>query len=70
MNVYTNTLFQGHWPVGVAAVVVAESPEEAALLLEIELQDRHLPMQTIDPASFILVDTSKPAAIIVQDGNY
>lgn len=70
MNVYTNTLFDGFWPVGVAAIVVATSPEEAALLLEIELQERGLPPQTIDPAGFVLVDMHDPAAIILKDGQY
>lgn len=42
MNVYTCTQFTGHWPVGSAAVVVADSPEKAAQLLNAKLREEGL----------------------------
>lgn len=42
MNIYTNTKFTGHCPVGTAAVVRAETPEDAALLLAFELKEHDL----------------------------
>lgn len=70
MTVYANTLFEGHWPSGVAAIVIANSPKEAALLLEIAIQEQKLPQQTVDHASFYVIDTTEPAAIILTDGSY
>ena len=42
MKIYTNNKFTGHWPVGTAAVIRAESPEDAALLLAHELKEHGL----------------------------
>lgn len=40
MKVYTNTSFEGKWPVGTAAVVRADNPQHAANLLNLELRRR------------------------------
>jgi hypothetical protein len=37
LRCYTCTVFEGHWPVGTAAVVWATSPEQAAERLKAEL---------------------------------
>jgi len=70
MKVFTCVDFEGFWPVGVAAVVVAEDARHAATLLEAKLVAENLRAQTIDPASMIEVDTTQAGARIVQDGNY
>lgn len=69
MNVYTHTGFTGHWPVPTAAVVVANSREEAAQLLSAALQDRGL-AQEIDKANFDQVEVGASAAIVLSDGEY
>ena len=69
MNVYTNITFTGHWPVGTAAVVVANTQEQAAFLLEEELEKIGL-KQKIDPKEMERISTYRPKTIILQDGNY
>lgn len=56
MQVYVNTRFLGHWPVGTAAVVVAESPERAAQLLEAALDAAGL-IQVVLPDHMQPIDT-------------
>ena len=75
MKVFTCDDFKGHYPVGTAAVVVAENIVEARKLLDAELarlglaQDHGHPSR---PYSFSLTQlhTSKPTVIILCDGNY
>ena len=69
MNIYTYTDFKGHWPVGVAAVMVAENRDQAVELLEKRLNRIGL-AQTIDSKKVILVSTSSPHVLILNDGNY
>jgi hypothetical protein len=69
MKVFTNRTFKGLWPVGTAAVVVADTQEEAAKMLEKELNLIGL-RQTIDIESMVEVDTSNQLIIILNDGNY
>lgn len=69
MNIYTCTSFEGHWPVGSAAVVVAESADGAAELLNAELRSRGL-KDNLNTGDFELVDTATPKAIVLCDGNY
>jgi hypothetical protein len=42
MRVWTNNQFAGHYPVGTAAVVVADTPERAAELLNNRLEEQKL----------------------------
>lgn len=44
--IYTNNNFTGHWPVG-AAVVRADSQEQAAELLNTELRSRGFPADAL-----------------------
>ena len=69
MKVYTNTTFKGHWPVGTAAVVVAESPEQAAELLAAKLRELHLP-QDVAAEDMRLLRTNTWAVCVLNDGNY
>jgi hypothetical protein len=67
LNVYAITGFAGHWPVGTAAVVLAESREEAAGLLADALERQGL-SQKIDSADFIELSTKQ--ALVLCDGDY
>ena len=69
MNVYTCNTFRGHWPVGTAAVVVAQTPEMAAESLEIYLGNNGL-AQTIKPEQMERLSTYVPTIRILNDGNY
>jgi len=69
MKVFTCNNFYGHYPVGSAAVVVADDVNVAKQMLLDELRrvgldpgDRKLEM--------IQVHTSKPRVIILVDGDY
>lgn len=69
MKVWRHTSFTGHWAVGVAAVVVADTALQAAELLERELSQRGL-SQKIKVDDFVLIPTSRPAAFVLNDGDY
>ena len=69
MKVWFCTQFNGHWPVGTAAVVVADTAMQACYLLETELVKVGL-SQKLQPDWFERIDTSKPNALILLDGNY
>jgi hypothetical protein len=67
MYVFTCNDFEGFYPVGTAAVVVANNEEEAKKMLIDELDKRGLP-QT-DP-TLTFVHTLSPSVHILCDGNY
>lgn len=69
MNVYTHNQFEGRYPVGTAAVVVAKNAQDAAILLENKLVSIGL-KQTIKPADLKEVNVKVPDCIILQDGDY
>lgn len=69
MNVYTITGFKGHWPVGTAAVVVAQTAAMAAQALEEALRQQGL-HQMVDPAKMERLSTYAPSIRILNDGNY
>lgn len=71
MNVYTCT-FVGHYPVGAAAVVVAESEQKAATALIIELVRQGLgpPKNTLSGLELEILDIQDPAVTILLDGDY
>lgn len=66
LKIYYNTDFEGLWPVGVSAVVVAESETQAIELLTEELQKRGL----VYRGTMHEIDTTTASAIILQDGDY
>lgn len=70
MKVYVTTGFRGHYPVGTAAVVVAENEEQALLMLNVELRDYGLGPTTLEDAAFHKVDTRTAKALVLNDGNY
>jgi len=69
MNVYTNNQFVGFWPVGSAAVVVADSSEKAATILNEKLGAMGL-KPGAEPKSMVLVNTSAESVEILCDGEY
>lgn len=71
MNVYTIKGFQGHYPVGTAAIVVAESKERALVLLNEELTKEYLPsIKDTDIAQLRLVDLNTESVDILCTGDY
>lgn len=69
-KVFAFTGFKGHWPVGTAALVIAEDMNEAARLLSDELADRGLG-QIIDVKEAVEVNPSAGKGVrILLDGDY
>ncbi|MHC4644335.1 MAG: hypothetical protein ACYTBJ_02450 [Planctomycetota bacterium] len=66
MRVFYCKDFEGIWPVGVAAVIVAEDITTACSLLASEVTwDKHPERWTIQE-----VDTKRPQAIVLNNGDY
>lgn len=69
MKIYTCTNFTGFYPVGVAAVIVAECASAAEHLLNVALQAVGLPGDAqIDEAS--AVDANVPGIVMLRNGDY
>ena len=66
-KVYTTTSFTGFNPVGVSALVVATSQEEAARFLNIVLLDKGLVGDAV-ASGMIEVPTERSFVLILQDG--
>jgi len=69
MNVYYITGFEGHNPVGTAAVVVANDRGHARRLLDAELKGRGLNPLERD-AKFVKIEGAVTQAIVLNDGQY
>lgn len=78
LKVYTTTYFQGHYPVSTAAIIVAESPEQALELLVEKLkqvglyggplgQKKNLNLGLTDLDE---VDLEMAQATILNEGDY
>lgn len=68
MKVY-KVEFEGYWPVGAYAIVVAKDRGQAKRLLNPELAKRKLPLvEDID--DFKPINTDVAHAEIISDGNY
>lgn len=66
MRVFVSTDFRGHYPVGTAAVIIANDKGEASDLLSKAMHEVGLDSDfTLDE-----LDLSKPTAIILRDGDY
>ena len=70
MKVWYSTDHSSFWPVGCASVVVAESIEEARQLLDYALLDEGLTGSIDHPYTLIEVPLNKPAAYVLNTGNY
>jgi len=60
--------FKGHYPVGAAAVVVAENNIHAAELLNAELEKERL--KPVIAQDMIELDTDAPRAVVLCNGDY
>lgn len=69
MKVYVNTSFKGHYPAGTAAVVFANSQQEAVEQLNAELQTVGLSPTAI-LAETVEINPVGPSAYILNDGDY
>ena len=69
MKVWTNNYFRGYWPVGSAAVVVANTPEEASSLLNEKLKEMGLEGDA-KPEDMDQLKTNKPLVRVLNDGDY
>jgi len=69
MMTWTINTFDGHYPVGTAAVVTSESVEMAVIWLEKELDRIGIP-QKIKNEDLIPMVTSSRNVRILSDGNY
>ncbi|MDR5784079.1 hypothetical protein QCE63_32175 [Caballeronia sp. LZ065] len=69
MKIYTCSNFTGFYPVGVAAVIVAECASAAEHLLNVALQAVGLPGDAqIDEGS--AVDAGVPGIVMLKNGDY
>jgi len=69
MKVWLNTDFTGHYPVGTAAVVVADTAQQAAEMLNAALVEGGLTANST-PEQFTRLPTNSPRAVVLNDGNY
>lgn len=74
MKVYTCTGFEGHYPVGTSAVIVALDVPHACVLMAQALKaaglDKLEGNRNVMALEFKELDLDKPIADILQDGNY
>lgn len=71
MKVFHNTEFTGHWPVGTAALVVAENAATAAVLLRDELAKQGLDQEVLAAHMVELkLKDDKRQVIVLLNGNY
>lgn len=68
MNVYICQNHQGHWPVGVGSVVVAENENDARRIL-VDRLAVHGVKQT-EPFTLWPINLTEAAAFVLCDGNY
>lgn len=68
MKVFYNRTFDGHYPVGTSAVVVAYDAYDAADRLEAELRTMGLE-QRIATVDMIELEM-KPQVVVLQNGDY
>lgn len=69
MKVWTNNKFNGHWPVGTAAVVVADTAERAAEILNDDLGKRGLD-RSATAEQFERLSVTQECVRVLRDGEY
>lgn len=70
LRLFYCTNHDGHWPVGVASIVLAETVEEAQRLLDEALVRRGLKPSAQLPYLLAELPMRKPHALILRDGDY
>ncbi len=68
MKIWTNNGFKGFYPVGTAAVVIAETAEEAAAYLDVFLVELSLPES--DPKDMVEMEFIDGEVVMLCDGDY
>jgi hypothetical protein len=68
MKIWTPNKFEGHWPVGTAAVVVAPSRDSAKTYLDHFLAESNL--EPCDAVDFEELPLQDGEVAILCDGNY
>jgi hypothetical protein len=66
-KLFTCTDHAGVWPVGVASIVLAHTEYEARKLLAAKLIERGLLKKEF---TLQQIDTSRPQAVVLRDGDY
>lgn len=69
LKVFTNTEFEGMYPVGTAAVIIAKDKHDAARLLSDQLSDAGME-SNVGIEHMIEVNISESKAIILCNGDY
>ena len=69
MKTFYCTSFEGHYPVGAAALIVAQDVETAKIMLEQDLKNSGLD-QEVDIKFIIEFDPNFPTCRILVDGDY
>jgi hypothetical protein len=69
-RVWTVTDHDGHWPVGVASVVVADSEERARMVLDGQLEADGLRPFAQAPYTLIEVPLDREHAVVLCNGEY
>ena len=72
MKVFICTTFRGHWAVGTAAVIVAESEVDAIESLLAKCEESFIPQNQEDINNIDVkeLDVLTPGTTILNDGNY
>ena len=68
LKIYKCLDFEGHWPVGTAAVVIAPDKETARKLLSDDLKKQGLTLKDSD--EFHEIPHDKAASYVLHNGDY
>lgn len=68
MKIWTNNKFTGYWPIGTAAVVVADSANSAATYLNCFLAEKGLDDCNEDQFEEMVIEDGN--VVILNDGEY
>lgn len=68
MEVYVCDDHDGHFPVGVCSIIIANSEDEARGLLAAELRGHGLDERK--PFTLRRLNTDQPKAFVIRDGDY
>ena len=70
MKIFTCNDFKGHYPVGSAAVIVANNKTDAFIMLLERLLEYGLIQDEVNPPTLTEIDPLERGVTILDDGNY
>lgn len=70
LKIFTCNNFEGIYPVGTAAIMVAHDKEEAKSMLLANMKERKLEQNRNDPLKIEEINCDSPKILILNDGNY